>query len=79
MTYEKLERANELSDTLNNLLDIQNIFCAHARMIGDDELDFVSISRVGYRTVNIPVDICDKIMSLIAEERKKTQKEFDEL
>lgn len=79
MTYEKLERANELSDALNNLLEIQNIFCPHARMEGDDELDFVKIWRERYGDVNISADLCDKIVSLVAKERSKVQKEFDEL
>ena len=79
MTYEKLERANELADTLDELLRIQNVFCTHARIQGDNELDFVTISREHYGAVNIPSDMCDKIISLIGKERAKIQKEFDEL
>ena len=79
MTYEKLERANELADTLDDLSRIQNVFCTHARIQGDDELDFVAISRERYGTVNIPSDMCNKIISLVEKERAKIQKEFDEL
>lgn len=79
MTYEKLERANELADTLDELLRIQNIFCAHARMPSDEELDFVTISRERFGAVTVPSYLCDKIMSLIGQERAKIQKEFDEL
>ena len=79
MTYEKLERANEVADTLDDLSRIQSIFCTHARTQGDDELDFVTISRERYGAVNIPSDMCDKIISIIGKERAKIQKEFDEL
>lgn len=79
MTYEKLERANELADTLDELSMIQSIFCTHARTQGDDELNFVTIARECYGAVNIPSDICNKIISLIEKERVKIQKEFDEL
>ena len=79
MTYEKLERANELADTLEDLSRIQGIFCTHARTQGDDELDFVTIARERYGVVNIPSDICNKIISLVEIERAKIQEEFDEL
>lgn len=79
MTYEKLERANELADTLDELSRIQSIFCTHARPQGDGELDFVTIAREYYGAVNIPSDMCNKIISLVEKERAKIQKEFDEL
>lgn len=80
MTYEKLERANELAEKMNNLLDIQNIMNPNNEY-DHDRYDFIEILRKNYgnNTICIPADICDKIVALIGDEREKLRKEFEAL
>lgn len=80
MTYETLERANELSEQMNNLLDIQNMMNTNDEC-GHNEYDFIEITRKNYSDipVSIPAEICEKIVELIAEERRKLRAEFDKL
>lgn len=80
MTYEKLERANELAEEMSNLLEIQQMMSPRDEC-GQLTCDQISMCRHRYNAIPIaiPADICDKIVALISDEREKLRKEFEAL
>ena len=80
MTYEKLERANELMQEIDRLTTIQQLFCTQSDVDHAPSFDYVPLARTDITfDALIPADICDEIIALVQKKKDDLIEEFNAL
>lgn len=78
MTYELLEKANELYSKIDSMCEIINLFTTRSA-ICDEKWSIVLSRQNGASNIKIPEELSDKLLAVCWDERDKLEEEFENL